>query len=56
MLRSNGCLKLTFILANVFEGKSQSRVLTFNNADFAESTLAHNSEEAEVVEVYYPTD
>ena len=43
--------RITFILADVFEGESEARVFALNDADFAESTLAHHAQEAEVVEV-----
>lgn len=41
----------TFILADVFEGKCKSRIFPFNNANFAKSSLADDSEQSEVVQI-----
>jgi len=43
----------TFIFSDVFERKRQTGVLALYNSDFAESSFANNSEQAEVVEIYY---
>ena len=43
----------TFILADVLESKSQARILSLNDADFAECALAHHSQKAEMIEIDY---
>ena len=43
----------TFILAYIFESKSQPRVLPLNNANLAKSPLSHHSQESKMVEVDY---
>lgn len=43
----------TFIFANIFQSKSQSRVFPFHDPDFAESALAYHAQESKVVEVDY---
>jgi hypothetical protein len=46
-------LKLTFIFADVFECKCQTRVFAFNNANLAEGSLSNHSEETEVVKIHW---
>lgn len=41
----------TFILANVLESESQARILSLNDADFAECPFAHHSQKAEMIEI-----
>ena len=41
----------TFIFSDVFERKGQASVLALNDPDFAEGALAHDSQQAEVIEI-----
>ena len=43
---------LTFILSNVLQGEGQPRVFAFDYSDLAKSALAHDSKEAEVIEIH----
>jgi hypothetical protein len=44
---------ITFIFANVFQSKSETRILSFNDADFTESTLAYYSKKSKVIQIDY---
>ena len=42
----------TFVFTNVFQSKCEAIVLAFDDADFAERTLANNSEELEMIKLH----
>lgn len=42
---------LTFIFANVLEGKGQAGVLSLDDADLSKCTFAHHAQKSEMVEV-----
>jgi hypothetical protein len=41
----------TFIFADVFQGKSQSRILSLNNANFPKGAFAYYSQQSKVIEI-----
>lgn len=41
---------LTVVFSDILQRKRQFRVFMFHDADFAESTLSHNTSEGEVIE------
>jgi hypothetical protein len=51
MATMGDAFQLTFILANVLEGKLVAVVLPLHDAHLAKSSLADHSQQAEVVEV-----
>lgn len=43
--------RLTFILTDIFEGKRETRVFALDDTNFAKSTFADYTQQAEVVQV-----
>lgn len=41
---------LTVVFSDILQRKRQFRVFMFHDADFAESTLSHNTSEGEVIQ------
>lgn len=46
----DGC-QYTFILANIFEGKGQTRILSLNNTNLAKGTFAHDPQKPKMIEI-----
>lgn len=44
-------VEVTFIFANVLEGKGKTGILALDNADFAKGAATDDSQKAEVVEI-----
>ena len=44
---------LTFIFANVLQGKGQTGILSLDDANLSKCTFSHHAQESEMVEVDY---
>ena len=50
---ANGGLELsrTFLLANIFQGECEAGILSLDNSNFAEGTLAYHTKKSEMIKV-----